>query len=86
MDPPGEIWAGSYMNGKKKFHKANGPAFKVGELWDDGNVEIVGVRQYGEGKWNFDVTYRYVDRPEKILDKDAWNFQVRHHHPADKEL
>lgn len=80
------------MNGNKKFHKANGPAFAVGELWDNGNVEILSVRQYGEGKWDFDITYRYLDGTEQTgtwiptCTKDAWNFQVRHQHPADEGL
>lgn len=74
------------MNGITKWHKANGPAFKPGEEWRSisGNIycQIVSVRKYGTGKWDYDVTYKYRDGQESS--KDAWNFQVRYMHIADK--
>lgn len=43
------------MNGKMKFHKANGPALNAGERWVScaGKIrcEIVSVRKYGDEKW-----------------------------------
>lgn len=76
------------MNGNVKWHKANGPAFLPGEQWKSisGNIfcSIVSVRQFGEGKWDYEVTYRYADGTE--CQKDAWNFQVRYQHIADKHL
>jgi len=74
------------MNGTVKWHKANGPAFKPGEEWRSiaGNIycTIVSVRKYGPGKWDYEVTCRYRDGRE--FSKDAWNFQVRYMHIADK--
>jgi hypothetical protein len=73
------------MNGIRKFHKANGPAFNVGEEWVSisGKIRchIVSVRCFGSGKWDYEVTYRYQDGAEHT--KDAWNFQVRYEHVAD---
>ena len=75
------------MNGHVKFHKANGPAFNAGEPWVSscGNkVTIKSVRQFGPGKWDYEVHYSQ----EKGVDckKDAWNFQVRYEHIADKKV
>lgn len=79
------------MNGVKKFHKANGPAFTPGEKWcaADGSgltCEIVSVRPFGtkKGKWDYIVRYRYKDGME--CEKDAWCFQVRYKHPADDKI
>lgn len=76
------------MNGTHKFHKANGPAFNVGEKWEScsGKIrcEIVSVRKFGAGKWDYDVTYQYEDGYQHS--KDAWNFQVRYTHIADKAI
>lgn len=76
------------MNGKIKWHKANGPAFAPGEPWMSvsGKIrcEIVSVRKFGDDKWDYLVTYRYTDGSEHS--KDAWNFQVRYGHIADANL
>lgn len=76
------------MNGHKKFHKANGPAFAPGEKWESvsGKIrcEIVSVRKFGDGKWDYEVTYKYEDGVQHS--KDAWNFQVRYEHAADKNI
>ena len=73
------------MNGKKKFHKANGPAFAIGEVWygngGRAKVTIISVRKFGEGKWDYEVTYLQSDG--STHSKDAWNFQVRYEHAAD---
>ncbi len=81
------------MNGVKKFHKANGPAFAPGERWvaADGSgltCWIVDVRRFPRpnkdgkwGKWDWLVRYRYSDGA--TCEKDAWCFQVRYKHPAD---
>jgi len=81
----------SAMNGKIKFHKANGPAFNPGEKWqgascqkDNYSCEIISVRQYGEGKWDYQVTYKFKDGV--VCTKDAWSFQVRYQHVADKYI
>lgn len=86
------------MNGKKKFHKVNGPAFNPGEVWYscDGagiRVEIVSVRPYTKrvgrsdelsGISDYGVTYLQSDGTTN--EKDGWNFQVRYFHQADKNL
>ena len=77
------------MNGAKKFHKANGSAFNVGEEWVSSNgirCWIVSVRKYVncDGKWDYDVTYRYNDGTE--CTKNAWSFQVRYQHIADFKI
>lgn len=72
------------MNKHIKFHKANGPAFTPGEQWIAGytKCEVVSVRRYGDGKWDYEVTYRYENGEEHS--KDAWNFQVRYTHSSDR--
>jgi len=76
------------VNGAKKWHPATGPAFYAGEQWESvsGKIkcEIVSIRKWGDGKWSYDVTYRYRDGQEAT--KDAWNFQVRYQHIADKHI
>lgn len=80
------------MNGKRKWHKANGPAFLPGEQWysaqhgqtDVGSCTILSVRQFGLGKWDYEVTYVYHDG--RISHKDVWNFQVRYYHCADEVI
>lgn len=76
------------MNGKKKFHKPNGPAFDAGQEWRgcDGSakVEIISVRKFGEGKFDSEITYLQSDG--SVAKKDAWNFQVRYYHVADRAL
>lgn len=78
------------MNGQCKFHKANGPAFNKGEIWypaSGGNYKTIidSVRNFGTGKWDYEVSYYYED-DTMIRTKDAWNFQVRYYHQADKTL
>lgn len=72
------------MNGNKKFHKANGPAFSIGEEWVSGTTQckIIAVRKFGEGKWDYEVTYQYDNGVTHS--KDAWCFQVRYEHVADE--
>lgn len=76
------------MNGAKKWHPATGPAFNPGEQWKSAagkiRCKIVSVRKYGDGKWDYDVTYEYEDGVQSS--KDAWNFQVRYYHVADENL
>lgn len=75
------------MNKTIKFHKANGPAFAVGERWVGSSgirCSIVSVRQFGNEKWDYEVTYAYDDGA--ISTKDAWNFQVRYTHIADLKI
>lgn len=76
------------MNGKQKFHKATGPAFAPGEQWvsHSGNIRcsIVSIQKFGDGEWDYKVTYRYDDGGEH--QKDAWNFQVRYGHIADRAV
>lgn len=84
------------MNGAKKFHKATGPAFHRGEEWVSscGNrVYILSVRKYPgaatEANHNSDygVTYEWMENGHYVQhEKDAWNFQVRYQHIADKDL
>ena len=77
------------MNNKIKFHKANGPAFATGEKWIscDGcgiECEIISVHKFGNGKWEYDITYMFEDGTTHS--KDAWNFQVRYMHIADHDF
>jgi hypothetical protein len=84
------------MNGAKKFHKATGPAFNAGEVWIGNGglakVEIVSVKKYPAATSNhtsdYEVTYKTdpLNNPDKIHQKDAWNFQVRYEHVADTHL
>ncbi len=72
------------MNGTKKFHSPDGPAFAVNEEWvGSGGLRcwIVSTSRYGSDKWDVNVTYRYRDGAESS--KDAWNFQVRYKPAAD---
>jgi hypothetical protein len=76
------------MNGTRKFHKPNGPAFDVGQEWRgiSGNFScfITGVKKFGDGKFDYRVFYRYEDGV--TCDKDCWSFQVRYEHVADRDL
>ena len=84
------------MNGKRKLHKATGPAFAPGEQWvGSGNsvVTILSVRKYPSASAdscntsNFAVTYTWIEHGECLKhEKDAWNFQVRYTHIADMNL
>lgn len=69
-----------------KFLPPDHPAFTPGTLWDAGKVRITGMRKFGPDKWDVDVQYVYVRDPEKTIEKDAWNFQVRHDHPAQADI
>lgn len=76
------------MNGAKKFHSPDGPAFNKGEIWKSscGHVaKIESIERYGVSKWDVNVHYSF---PENNLTscKDAWNFQVRYQHQADTEI
>ena len=78
------------MNGAKKFHSPDGPAFNPGEIWEavGGNrAEIKAVKRWGVDNWDVDV---YYTDPDSNLDigmrKNAWAFQVRYQHQADKEI
>ena len=80
------------MNGTKKWHKATGPAFLPGEQWVSCagiiRCSIVSVRKYpratSDHSSDYCVTYQYEDGTTH--EKDAWNFQVRYIHVADKNL
>jgi hypothetical protein len=81
------------MNGAKKFHSGDGPAFNAGEIWEGSSghkVEITRTVRYGTGKWDVDVFYWATisgsERRSVEISKDAWNFQVRYQHIADKEI
>jgi hypothetical protein len=85
------------MNGNHKWHKATGPAFNPGEQWishaGNSHVTIVSVRKYPgaspESNYTSDygVTYAWGEG-DKIVqhEKDAWCFQVRYGHIADRNL
>lgn len=83
------------MNHAAKFHKATGPAFATGEQWFGitGNVEvtIVGVSKYpnttGDHTSDYEVEYEWKENGKTVRHfKDAWNFQVRYVHIADRNL
>lgn len=79
------------MNGAKKFHSPDGPAFYPGERWTSSNgamVEIVSTRRWGKEKWDVEVSYKWIDinGNENQWQKDAWNFQVRYVHISDQLL
>jgi hypothetical protein len=79
------------MNGHVKFHKPTGPAFNAGEEWRSvsGNIRvtILGVRKYaGAGNEISDYAVRYDNGQGVEVEKDAWNFQVRYSHVADRNL
>lgn len=75
------------MNGAKKFHKPESPAFNEGEKWwatAKSFVVIQRVDRYGADKWDADVYYTQIDG--STAHKNAWSFQVRYQHQADKEI
>lgn len=75
------------MNGHIKFHSPNGPAFAPSELWvssSGSTYEVIDTRRWGEDKWDVDVTYVVAGTVEPQWTKDAWNFQVRCTHVADR--
>jgi hypothetical protein len=78
------------MNGNKKFHKPTGPAFNVGEVWhgvSGTQVTIVSVRKYDNGGTQIsDYAVTYDQLGGVRCEKDAWNFQVRYQHDADRDL
>lgn len=74
------------MNGVKKFHSPDAPAFNPGEQWigTSGAVyEVLSTRRYSTDKWGVDVCYCMITQPEVHWTKDAWNFQFRFTHRAD---
>jgi hypothetical protein len=85
------------MNGNHKWHKATGPAFNPGEQWIShaGNIRvaIVSVRKYpgaapeSNHTSDYGVTYAWNEGNKTVHhEKDAWNFQVRYGHIADRNL
>lgn len=75
------------MNGQKKFHPATGPAFAEGEVWygsSGSKVTIMSVRKYGDAKWDYEI--KYMQSNNTVSTKNAWSFQVRYEHAADKNL
>ncbi|BAJ09090.1 hypothetical protein KPP10_gp127 [Pseudomonas phage KPP10] len=80
------------MNGSRKFHSPDGPAFFPGEIWvscEGFEVEILKVERYGADKWDVDVYYiqcRWKNADDAVFVKDAWNFQVRYEHHADRRV
>ncbi len=79
------------MNGAKKFHSPDGPAFNEGEVWVDSSgykVTIRRIERYGVDKWDVDVFY-WVPMDERRsveFRKNAWSFQVRYQHQADRNI
>lgn len=76
------------MNHTIKFHSPDGPAFNPGQRWlaADGSksvATIVSTNRYGPSKWDVDVRYNQDDNPQ-LLTKDAYSFQVRRYHEADR--
>ena len=68
------------MNGAKKFHSPDGPAFAKGEMWHSscGHVaKIESIERYGANKWDVNVHYTFPESSQ-IFCKDAWDFQVRY--------
>jgi hypothetical protein len=79
------------MNGAKKFHNPDGPAFNAGEVWEGSSrckVEIIRTERYGVDKWDVDVFYWVPMDERRSVEcrKNAWSFQVRYQHQADKEI
>lgn len=75
------------MNGAKKFHKPESPAFNEGEVWyatPKSYVVIQRVERYNVDKWDADVYYTQIDGTTGH--KNAWSFQVRYQHKADLEI
>lgn len=75
------------MNGNIKFHKPESPAFDHWQEWVSAcghSVHIIKVVRWGTGKW--DATVTYCGRDMHPMEKDAWNFQVRYQHVADKNI
>lgn len=74
------------MNGAKKWHSPDGPAFNEGEVWEavgGHKVTILRTERYGVDKWDVDVYYTSHKMTHR---KNAWSFQVRYEHQADKEI
>lgn len=79
------------MNGAKKFHSPDGPAFNPGEIWVGSSgeaVEVYATQRYGIDKWDVDVYYtpHGPNAAEIGYRKNAWSFQVRYQHKADLEI
>lgn len=81
------------MNGAKKFHNPDGPAFNAGEIWVGSSnypVEIIRTERYGVDKWDVDVFYWATisgsENRSVEIRKNAWAFQVRYQHKADSEI
>ena len=77
------------MNHNQKFHKPTGPAFNTGEKWFASDrmgsaVTIIQVIQIGTDKWDFEVEYQ--SKSGNVYSKNAWDFQVRYFHSADKDI
>ncbi|AHJ87390.1 hypothetical protein phiPsa374_130 [Pseudomonas phage phiPsa374] len=79
------------MNGAKKFHSPDGPAFNEGEVWVGSSncpVTIWKTVRYGVDKWDVDVHYWVPMDARRSVEcvKNAWSFQVRYQHKADLEI
>jgi len=73
------------MNGAKKFHSPDGPAFNSGEVWISSGglvVTVQNVERWGAEKWDVDVYYSTESGQRNM--KNAWSFQVRYEHNSDK--
>lgn len=85
------------MNGHIKWHKGNGPAFDVGQVWvmssrkdfDESkgfHIKVVSCVCVGIGKHDYIVTAQpYMNGLPygQAFAKDVWNFQVSYIHIAD---
>jgi hypothetical protein len=81
------------MNGKIKFHKGTSPAFRAGEVWfpcdsTPSPVKIVSCNPFHSLTEpthcsDFNVVYEWNGQ---LFEKDAWNFQTRYTHSADRFL
>lgn len=77
------------MNGAKKFHSPDGPAFNSGEVWNSSSgssesVTVQNVERWGVEKWDVDVYYSTESGQRNM--KNAWSFQVRYEHLADRGI
>lgn len=63
-----------------RFKKSTAPCFARGSVWTNttnkGKVQVISTDQFGSGKYDFDVHYKY-DHSDESVHIDAWEFQRR---------